>query len=184
MKRIKELLKQEKVKKVLMIGIPALFLILILLFVVFKINTDGMNQSGIANVHYKTYGFWKKNGKTSGNKKKDITKVYIKTKRNDYVDFSVYSNGDWYRKSDNKTLDGIQGIKVALIGSYERKYDICYRTYNEKDKWLEWACDGEISGDREKSIKAIEVKIIPKGVIKKEYLKDFENTSNSTSVLF
>ena len=55
-----------------------------------------------------------------------------------------------------------------------KKYDICYRTYNKKDGWLDWACNGEISGNKKYRIKNIKIKIIPKNVLKSEYLEDYK----------
>ena len=186
MKNIKDIFKTNI--KLLMLAIICLVLFSIL--IIRLVTDDGTSKKGIVNVYYKTsssnkiLNSWKKNGKTSGNKKSDINKIEIKTKGNDYVDFNIYSSGTWVHKVDNKKLEGIQAIKVALIDDYYKKYYICYRTYNEKNKWLEWTCNGEISGNSSQNIKAVQVKIIPKNVIKKEYLKDYEKTSNYSSIGF
>ena len=144
------------------------------------------------SVYYRTYtkekgwSKWVKDGKTSGNLKNDITNIQIKLKKdNKGIIYNIYTK-DWQEESynvDSKIKNSnIKGIKISLMDKNYKKYDIYYRTYNEDNKWLEWASDYQISGNKNKNIKGIEIKIIPKNVVQKDYLTDFEKTSNNASV--
>jgi len=74
----------------------------------------------------------------------------------------------------------IFGLKMKVSNLLHNKYDICYRTYNKKDKWLNWTCNGEIAGNKEEPITALEIKIIPKGTVKFDYLKDYNKKIDSS----
>ena len=89
--------------------------------------------------------------------------------------YNVYTN-KWseqnYQAMD-ENVKKIYGLKIGISNTLRKKYDVCYRTYNKKDKWLNWICDGDISGNKKEPITALEIKIIPKKVIKFDYLKDY-----------
>lgn len=189
-------IKDFGVKKLVLIVLLILIIIIAGTMIIKKVNSDGMENNGITNVYYRTYtkengwSKWSKNGKTSGNQKDNILNIEIKLKKKETskIVYRVYNTkNDW---SDEYTIDSkmknqsINAIKLATSASVYRKSNICYRTYNDEDKWLEWTCDGEISGNKEKEIKALEIKIIPKNVIQKDYLKDFEKTTNNSNVGF
>ena len=70
------------------------------------------------------------------------------------------------------------------IESLNKKFDICYRTYNKKDKWLSWTCNGNISGNINENITALEIKIIPKNIVKYDWLKDYNKTLKASSIDF
>lgn len=163
------------------------FIIVISLLFFFNINGDGMNQISDIKVYYRTYtdelgwSKWSKNGMTSGskNKKYEIKNVQIrvKTKYKGSVTYQLYddkhgwSNDLYYNETVRNR--SIKGIRIAAAGKIYKKFDVYYRTYNFKDGWLEWAYDGMTSGNKNVQISAIQIKIIPKNVIEKEYLKDY-----------
>lgn len=168
-------------KKIVLIIICILIAIIgLILFFVFNDNNDGMYNKNILNVTYRTYTKdwtkYTKNGLTSGNKEEPIQDIEIKIKDSDKgkLYYSVYTSS-WSDQISGYTHIGneIKGIKMGLSNTLYRKYDICYRTYNKKDKWLNWTCNYAISGNAKESITAIEIKIIPKNTIKFDYLKDF-----------
>ena len=185
-------------KKLILIIVTAIILVTLIVIIVNKFNNDGMENSGILNVYYRTYtkekgwSKWSKNGITSGNKKDNILNIEVKTKRGEQVVYTVLNEENYsYDETDgmynvdlSKGNYNVKGIIVDLTDSINKKYDVCYRTYNEENKWLNWSCDGQVSGNNDKVVKSIEVKIIPKNVIKYEYLKDFSRNINSTNYGF
>lgn len=167
----------------------------LIIIIITKLNSDGMANEGIVNVYYRTYtsnngwSKWSKNAITSGNKEDDITNIQIKVKNNKdgFIRYSLYNNDNWSKEYDiNSKIknNSFNAIKIALTDALKIKYDICYRTYNEKNKWLEWTCDYDISGNEKMPVRAIEVKIIPKNVMKYDYLKDYNKTQNNQNVGF
>ena len=180
-----EIIKKYKIR----IAIGALILLgLIASLLIFnKLNTDKMNNNKIYNVKYKVYqnGKWSKyskNGMTIGDKEHPIQNLEFKYKtEKGYIYYLAYTE-DWTEQiynNINPTPEKIYGFKINSSNILYKKYDICYRTYNKKDKWLNWTCDGEISGNKKEPITAIEVKMIPKKVIKFDYLKDYNNPLES-----
>lgn len=174
----------SKNKKVL---IPLIITVLIIVFIIFIYNNrnDGMAQQGIVKTYYKVFtkenkwSKWSKNGMTSGNDY-SIRNIKIKCKK-DSFSIMYYTDGDWSLKSNNKTING---IKIINTGSFLGKYDVCYRTYNKKDKWLNWACNGEISGNTSEKIEKIEIKTIPNDVVKGDYLKDYVSNNSESMIGF
>ena len=175
-------------KKTIFIGALVLIGLVASIILIYNItNNDGMNNKNIYNVKYRVYqnGKWtkySKNGMTVGDKKNPIQNIEFKldTKKGN-IYYYAYTN-DWTEqlyKSIDKNVDNIYGIKIDRSDVLYKKYEVCYRTYNNKDKWLNWTCNGEISGNEEEPITAIEVKIIPKKVIKFDYLKDYNNPLES-----
>ena len=171
----------KKNKKVILIlsFIIILFLILILNFLS---KNDGMNQYGIENINYKVYlankGYSKsvKNGVTAGNYKDSIKDIKINIDNRYGVITSFYSKKDeWKEIPKIKTRDNINAIKLDLYYGQSKNYDICYRTYNQKDKWLGWSCkSNDINGNIKENILAVQIKLIPHGVVKYDYLKDYD----------
>lgn len=167
------------------------FILLLFMFVLtLQIKTDGMKNANEATVYYRVYtkengwSRWSKNGITSGNKKNNILNIQIKTKSkySGITAFKIY-NKNWSKYYDSKTDEGnykklkssnIKAIKIFNDSELRKKYQICYRTYNKKNKWLNWVCEDEISGNKNENITAIEIKQIPNNVIKNEYLKDYD----------
>lgn len=178
----------KKYKKIIIFGVLILaVLIFAIIFIFNKINNDGMNNKNIYNVKYKVYqnGKWTKytkNGMTVGDKEHPIQNLEFKYKtEKGYIYYLAYTE-DWTEQiynNINPTPEKIYGFKINSSNILYKKYDICYRTYNKKDKWLNWTCDGEISGNKKEPITAIEVKMIPKKVIKFDYLKDYNNPLES-----
>lgn len=175
--------------------ILALLIFLIFILVIFLVNyypNDGMEQAGIRKISYRIYtsefgwSKWKKNGLTCGDLKNNIKNLQVKLDSDDNIIYSYYtSEKDWSDTSNgvnhNKKDDNnINAIKLATFYDISSRYDLCYRTYNKKDGWLEWTCrlDG-ISGNANEPIKGIEIKLIPKNVVKTEYLKDYNLNKNN-----
>ena len=77
-----------------------------------------------------------------------------------------------------------KGIRILNAASFLKNYDVCYRTYNKKDKWLNWTCNGSITGNINENITAIEIKTIPKKIIKSDYLKDYIENNNESNMGF
>ena len=167
------------------------FILLLFMFVLtLQIKTDGMKNANEATVYYRVYtkengwSRWSKNGITSGNKKNNILNIQIKTKSkySGITAFKIY-NKNWSKYYDSKTDEGnykklkssnIKAIKIFNDSELRKKYQICYRTHNKTNKWLNWVCEDEISGNINENITAIEIKQIPNNVIKNEYLKDYD----------
>lgn len=178
---IKEIFKNKKVITSLAVTV------LIIIFIIFAFNNrnDGMAQGGVVKTYYKVFtkekkwSKWSKNGMTSGNDY-SIRNIKIKCKK-DSFSVMYYTDGDWSLKSNNKTING---IKIVNTGYFLEKYDVCYRTYNKKDKWLGWTCNGQISGNISENIEKIEIKTIPKDVVKKDYLKDYVSNDNESMIGF
>lgn len=179
-----------KYKNQIILGSIVLLVLIVSLIVLSKLDTDGMRNYGIYNVKYKVYqnGKWtknSKNGMTVGDKKNPIQNISISVKQKfGRINYYTYTN-DWSDQmfeSSRENYNQIYGLKFNLTNTLYKKYSICYRTYNKKDEWLNWACDGEISGNKEEPITALEIKIIPKGGLKFDYLKDYNKkiiTSNN-----
>ena len=179
---------KENKKSIILIIIIAIVTI-VSMFAIIKLNTDGMNNYGVYNIKYKIFqnGKWSKfskNGITVGDKENPIQNISISAKqRKGRIYYYTYTN-DWSDQIFETPKDNsnqISGLKFNLSDTLYKKYSICYRTYNKKDKWLNWTCDGEISGNKEEPITALEIKIIPKGSLKFDYLKDFNKTINASN---
>ena len=168
-----------------------LLVILIVLLVNLITNNDGMKNKGIYNVKYRVYqnGKWtkySKNGMTIGDKEHPIQNIEFKyNEEKGSILFETYING-WSGQEHNvllTNLEKIYGLKMTGSKIIYKKYDICYRTYNKKDKWLNWACNYEMSGNAKYPITSVEIKIIPKNSDKKDYLKDYSETIESSKDL-
>ena len=181
-------------KKIFWAGLALLIIFFIVVFTIRNLDGDGVENKGILKVYYRTYtkekgwSRWVKNGKTSGNELNEIQNIQIKVKQNkdDKVVYRIYET-NWSKEYniDSKIKNrSIKAIKLGLTNKLSRKYDICYRTYNNDNKWLEWSCNGGINGNKRRSVTAIEVKIIPKGIVKYDYLKDYNKTENESSIGF
>ena len=174
-------------KKILKYKNKILVLIIILLILItslilfYKLDNDGMNNYNIYNIKYKVYqnNKWsnkEKNGITIGDKENPIQNISISVKdKEGRVYFSTYTN-NWSKQiydEQKENSSEIYGVKFNTTNTLHRKYKICYRTYNKKDKWLNWSCEGIINGNKEEPITAIEIKIIPRNGIKFDYLKNY-----------
>lgn len=184
---------KKNYKITILITVVVALIIFSIIFLVSKINSDGMSNIGILKVSYKSYSnkweSWKKNGVTSGNKIDPIKDLNIKIKKTKKgsIYYSVLTDVDenfkemegWSNQlySYTKIDKNIKAIRIGLTSSLSKKYDVCYRTYNDTNKWLNWTCNYNISGNKNKDIKAIEIKIIPKNAVKFDYLKNY-NESN------
>lgn len=178
-------MKRDKINKnsIIVILIIILLFIAFISFVIFNKN-DGMKQTLIYNIKYNVYisknGWqkWSKNGLESGKLNHSISNIKFNIKDSNNFSYDIYlENGKWINdlKANSKINNNknINGIKVYIYKDLYKKYKICYRTYNKKDKWLGWACNGSISGNKNENIELIEVKIIPKNSSESEYLKDY-----------
>lgn len=150
----------------------------------------------VMNIKYRIYtkesgwSSWCKNGTTCGNKKDKIKGIQINTSESNPIIYDYYTlDKEWdnsFTSNGNKTEDDdIYGIKMSLYHGTSKYYDICYRTYNNKNEWLEWNCTNEmISGNKDIPISAIEIKIIPDDVVKSDYLKNYNFSENESSIGF
>lgn len=167
----------------MIVGIIILLALIISLIIFYKLDTDGMNNSGIFTIKYRVYqddwSRYSKNGMTAGDKENPIQNLDIKiNEKQGLVYYNTYTN-KWSEQNYKASTDNanqIFGIKINTSNVLHKKYDICYRTYNKKDKWLNWTCNGGLSGNNEEAITAIEIKMIPKGTVKFDYLKDYNKT--------
>ena len=172
-----------------------LLLVLILFVIVFKPKTDGMVNSGITNIYYRTYtkengwSKWTKNGLTSGNLKDNILNIQVKVdkKTKGEARYRVYSEknnwSDEYGSNASILNQNITGVRFGLSETKSKTSNICYRTYNKENEWMEWSCDSEINGNKNENIKAIEIKIVPKESSLEDYLKDYSK-KNTISIEF
>lgn len=185
---IKKVIKKIGKKKMLLILAFILIIIFILFLVIAKpFENDKMENAGIKNIKYRVYtkdgwSKWTKNGITAGDKKHKIKNVQIKVsfKNNDSkLDYYLYNNGKWVSDLDIKNnLKNIRGFKLAFMDQkLMKKYNICYRTHTKNSNWLNWSCDGATNGIINEDINALEIKIIPKNVIMRNYLKDYEENN-------
>lgn len=173
--------KIQKFKNYIAIGAIIILLIIASMIVINHINSDGMNNSGIYNVKYRVYqnnkwSNYSKNGMVVGDKKNPIQNIEFSIKQNKgRIYYYTYTN-DWSNQifdvSENN-INQIYGLKINVTDVLYKRYMVCYRTYNNKDKWLNWSCSGDINGNSEEPITAIEVKIIPKYGNLFDYLKDY-----------
>ena len=179
--------KIKEYKKYIILGVAIICMLIISILIYNNVNTDKMVNKGIYKVKYKVSqnDKWSKNSKngiTSGNKKDAIKGIDIKIKNNKKgnIFYSVYTDS-WSDQLSESTLSKkeIKGIKIGVTGSLYKKYSVCYRTYNKKDKWLNWTCDSSVSGNKEEPVTAIEIKIIPKNSVKFDYLKDFNKVKDT-----
>lgn len=171
--------------KKIFLSILVFFIIILIIFLIFN-ESDKMENTGIAKISYRVYtdnnwSGWKKNGITVGDKKNNIKQIEVKFNE-DITSFDYYCNGKW--SIENKKRKNVTGIRIINSAYFLKKYDMCYRTYNTKNGWLNWSCNGTISGNITESITALEIKVIPKNVIKSEYLKDYIENKNSNMIGF
>ena len=179
----------NKNKKYLVLGGAILLLLVISIFIYNNFSNDGMNNKGIYNIKYRVYqnGKWSwytKNGMTIGDKEHPINNIEFKYKENKgLIHYHIYIDDEWTEQlynSINTNEKNLTGIKIGDSNVLYKKYDICYRTYNKKDKWLNWTCNDKMSGNKDEPITAIEIKLIPKGSDKKEYLRDYNEELESS----
>ena len=180
----------------------AIFSILFLLFVIFiaaklifnHYYRDSMFNNDIFEIRYKTYNKKDKwihetgNGVTNGNKNNAISNLSINIKGKSHLSYSLYSkenkwtNDITVNKNDYKK-NNIRGIKIFVYDELNDRYDICYRTYNKKDGWLGWSCNGSINGNAKEDIYMLQIKMIPKGAVMEEYLENY-NISDINNKFF
>lgn len=136
------------------------------------------NTNNQANVYYRTYtkngwSKWSKNGVISGDGESDILNIEIKIKsklKGDII-YKLYQGSEWTNVT--KENEKVSGMKVTLSNTLYRKYNIFYRTYNDEDEWLEWANNYQISGNKDKAIKKIQIKLIEKDSSVDDFLEDY-----------
>ena len=173
-------------KNITLISLSFILIFIFSIIIYDKFYNDGMEQAGVNKVLYKAFDgkkwtSWKKNGISTGFSDKGIKKLKIKVK-NDLAEINYYYDDNWH--VSNKKNKNIYGIKIINSSYFLKKYDVYYRTYNKKDGWLDWTCNGNISGNANEIINKVEIKVIPKNVVESEYLKDFNNNKNSWAIDF
>lgn len=185
----KSKIKIDRKKIIIFISI-----IVCILFLVVIVRNDDMKNAGIYNISYRTrtsknnYTKWVRNG-SSTEKLDSINKIEfnVSKKESGTVVYSISGKdkkwSDYVKISENMKSTTIYGLKLNLTKILYKKYDICYRTYNSKNKWMEWSCNGSENGNSKYPIQKIEIKIIPKNVILNEYLKDYNKKYNKKSAI-
>lgn len=140
------------------------------------------------NTSYRVYtkngwSKWSKNGKISGDKKTSISKIEVKVKKGNTI-VIVNTGKEWNeQKKNNKS--NIKGVKISNEYKFSKKYQTCYRTFNNKNKWLNWTCDSNVpSGNKTQNILAIEIITIPNDVVLGDYLKDYYKNDNPSFIGF
>lgn len=136
------------------------------------------NTNNQANVYYRTYtkngwSKWSKNGMVSGDGESAILniEVKIKSKLKGDVIYKMYQDSEWANAT--KKNEKVYGMKITLSNTLYKKYNIFYRTYNDEDEWLEWANNYQISGNKDKAIKKIQVKLLEKDSSVDDFLEDY-----------
>lgn len=167
-------------------------LFLLIVFIsIFLINYFITNKNDKIKISYRVYSnnkwsAWKNDGQElliNGNSIQDI-QVKTKSRLKGTVSYKFYSSSwskDYFEKNvktykfnkSNNYKKDISGIKYVLIDDYNNEFQICYKTYNKKNKWLDWSCESEINGNKNEKITGVKFKIIPKNVIKNEWLEDY-----------
>lgn len=190
--------KYKNIKKTLVFLIIILVFIGFIIFIYLKSKNDGMEQTKGISIYYRTYtseqgwSKWSKNGLTSGNVDDNyiIKNIQIKikgSKESEFV-YDIYNDKKgWLTEFDDSSSfknQKINAIRIENLGVFRRRYDVCYRTFNKKNGWLEWSKNGEINGNKTENISGIQIKIVPGNVILREYLKDYKNNENSSSIEF
>ena len=185
MKFIKELNKTQL--RVLILAV------LIFMSSIIFLCVKNYRENYIPSISYRVYtkengwSKWCKNGKTCGDGKDDILKIDYKVKNDTEQSFIIYNGKEWTSKIKSKNK--IYGIRMSSTKRKALKYVYCYRTYNEKNKWLNWACSNYnynyfLSGNKKESIKAIQIKIIPSNINEYDYLDDYFENNNKSSYGF
>ena len=172
-----------------LIGIIALVLIILLAIIIFIKNRNSVGVYYRTYTNEKNWTSWSKNSETNGTKINPIANIEIKIKndKDGRIVYSLYRDNKWsneYHVGSKIKNKEFSGIKIGLTDKNRRKYDICYRTYNDDNKWLEWTCSGGISGNKDKNISAIEVVIVPKNAIKYDYIKEYNQSDYDSSIGF
>lgn len=174
--------KNKNKTKILLIIIPLIILSLLLVFLFINLFSD--------KVYYRTYSKeygwtkWTKNGGISGVKGADILKIQIKTEKHfnhkGEVFYKTYYNDKFqydYKccgKSNSNGKYKIEGIKMMFSDDLYNDYDIYYRTYTDKQGWLKFAKNEEISGAKNEAIQMIQIIYTKKG-------KGIKDTSTNDS---
>ena len=169
---------KEKKRRIMIISLISVIIVSLLVVSFKTFSTD--------SIYYRTYtkengwSKWVKDGKTSGNGKDDILNIQIKVKSKDNsrIIYRTYNiNSEW---SEQKTVDSkniknenINAVKIVTSDNIHRKYSVFYRTYNKEDKWLEWTNDGQISGNKNETIKQIQIKLLQRDTSLEDYLEDY-----------
>lgn len=179
---MKKIIKKYRIL-IIIISILLFFLIVVGLFA--KINSDGMENAGITKIKYRVYtkkdgwSKWSKSGITAGDLKNPITKIEIKLNDGDDIVYSYYTEeNEWSEmitssQNISDEENNIKAIKFSLFYNMSLKSEICYRTYNEENEWLDWTCNDDISGNIDEDVLGLQVKIIPRNIIKSDYLRDY-----------
>lgn len=177
----------QKIDKNLIVKIVSMIAIIVIFnFIYVLVNND----KSIVNVYYRAkvnnkYTNWSKNGKSINNDKtiEDLNIKLSSTKEGNVLCKLANKKGEFIdiHYTNSKSFDGVYATRIYLSRVLEKKYDICYRTYNQKDKWLDWACNGEISGNKKYKVRNIKIKIIPKNVLKSEYLEEYKKNIKGKS---
>ena len=160
-------------RKKIFISVIAVSIFIIALLAILNSKNDGMENTKKVSIYYKIYtsngwSKWSKNGITSGNYNDSIKniKVKVKSKTNGYVVYNIYSNDEWIENEPDDNQKDLKGLKFSNINTLNKKFD------------------GNISGNINENITALEIKIIPKNIVKYDWLKDYNKTLKASSIDF
>ena len=171
----KLLIKKKNIQYSILI---AIFVLSVSLIIIAAHNYNNLSR---VKVYYRTYtkekGWtkWAKNGETSGNGIDPITNIEIKTKtrlKGGIVSY-IYQKDKWSIVNNKNKNKKISGFKATIYDDLYYEYNVYYRTYNKKDKWLEWSFDNNINGNKKEPITKIQIKALHSDITLEDYLKDY-----------
>lgn len=175
-KKLRELYIQNRsIKYTLIIAI------IIISFCLIAISARNYNNINKVKVYYRTYtkengwSRWSKNGEISGNGKYNILNIEVKVKSriSGGTVYSVYQKKDWVPSTKKIGVKPIYGFKASLYDYLHYEYSLYYRTYNKKDKWLEWSYGNNINGNKDEPITKIQIKSLHSDITLEDYLEDY-----------
>lgn len=164
-------------KSKFIIFIVCVIIIIFGLVMIKYFKTDSNEYKISYRIYDKRNGWskWYKNGETSGDGENAIQNIEIRIKSKDgNVECEMYSNAKWTSTSNEKTkFKDVYGLRMHITSKLYKDYNIFYRTFNKNDKWLEWAYNNEISGNIDKPITKVQIRVLKKDTSLEDYLKDY-----------
>ena len=181
------IIKNLNVKQRIILIIAIIILFGTIIFHFIKQYNDNYIPKFLYRVYSEKNGWskWCKNDDICGNKDSNIKKIEYKKTNSVYSSIVIYNGKEWIE--NNKNSNDIYALKLSTSKTNGKKYRYCYRSYNSKDKWLNWTCSDFntfISGNKNEKIKQIQIKIIPKGVNEYDYLNDYYSNRNKSDYGF
>lgn len=149
-------------------------IVLIFIILVALISVYLYNETNVRGLQYRIYNEdgwskWYSSDQIAGEENKKITAIEIKidSEKSGHIIYNTYSATDNFDNNDSydgdtagNKKDSLYGIKISLTDDLYNNYKVYYRTYNKKDKWLDWTTDYNISGNNEVNIEKIQIKMM------------------------